>query len=208
MIIDHAFDDYYRQIFRTISNHLDHRSAWTRSWRRRVSAKRSWRSSRWLRSRCPPSPPSCSWQSWPGMILLIVRLNEWVTSPACKVSHSSWSCATQSSKTCSGRGTITNDFWGLLSLHLFWEKRNAPCPVFWHLLHLYSFMAPLLLKEGQYLHSFAINQIIYLFKLWLLGSVLKRVRRPEKCRLPVSTGFAAASWHLFEVYDTSSLVRV
>ena len=36
---------------------------------------------------------------------------------------------------------------------------------FWHLLHLYSFMAPLLLKERQYLHSFAINQIICLFKL-------------------------------------------
>ena len=91
----------------------------------------------------------------------------------------------------------------------FEKKRNAPFPVFfWHLLHLYSFMAPLLLKERQYLHSFANYQIICLFKLWLLGSVLKRVRRPEKCRLPVSTGFAAASWHLFEVYDTSSLVRV
>ena len=69
-------------------------------------------------------------ESWPGMILLLVRLNEWVTSPACKVSHSSWSCATRSSRTCSGRGTITNDFWGLLSLHLFWEKKKRSISCF------------------------------------------------------------------------------
>ena len=93
--------------------------------------------------------------------------------------------------------------------YISFEKKETPHVLFfWHLLHLYSFMVPLLLKERQYLHSFANYQIICLFKLWLLGSVLKRVRRPEKCRLPVSTGFAAASWHLFEVYDTSSLVRV
>ena len=57
-------DSYHMILKVDDSNHDVLRSEWTRSWRRRVSAKRSWRSSRWLRSRCPPSPPSCSWQSW------------------------------------------------------------------------------------------------------------------------------------------------
>ena len=211
MIIDHAFDDFYRQIFRTISNHLDHRSAWTRSWRRRVSAKRSWRSSRWLRSRCPPSPPSCSWQSW------VMTRNDCVACQAQRVGDiPRLQGLSQQLELCNAKQQDLlrerDDHQRLLRFafitSLLRKKETLHVLFFWHLLHLYSFMAPLLLKERQYLHSFANYQIICLFKLWLLGSVLKRVRRPEKCRLPVSTGFAAASWHLFEVYDTSSLVRV
>ena len=121
------------------------RSGWTRSWRRRASARRSWRSWRLLLYRYPPPPsPSPPPTSPPPSYLLsllylylylyfLPRLSEWVTSRGCKVSPNKWNSVTPNSRTCSERGTTTNDFWGELSYPVADHVQGEEVGVSYHL---------------------------------------------------------------------------